>query len=93
MYKGEKLVKKRSFLNKVGLFLGARKNALNNFKSRIFPIKYKIPTPVFEPAPETAPEPAPSPEPTKYDTSKLKLREKFKDEIITVEKYINDEIF
>ena len=36
--KGEKPVERKHFLNNLGLFLGARKNALNNFKSWIFQI-------------------------------------------------------
>ena len=31
--KGEKPVERKHFLNNLGLFLGARKNSLNNFKS------------------------------------------------------------
>ena len=54
-------MKKRPFLNNVGLFLSAREKVLNNFKSRIFSIKDKIPTSQHEPTPETTPEPAPEP--------------------------------
>ena len=54
-----KPAEKISSLKNVGLFLGARKNVHNDFKSRIFPIKNldKITTP--DPAPESAPELAP----------------------------------
>ena len=54
-------VEKGSFLTNVGLFLSAREKVLNDFKSRIFPMKDKIPTPASEPAPESALEIAPEP--------------------------------
>ena len=43
-----KPVEKKDLNNKV-IFLSAREKVFNTFKSRIFPIKNKIPTP--EPAP------------------------------------------
>ena len=59
-----------------------QKKVLNNFKSLIFPIKDKTPTPEREPTPKPAPEPllkpasepAPATEPIKHKTSKLKFR-------------------
>ena len=50
--KGVKPVEKRSFLNNIGLSLCAREKSIDNFKSRIFPIKYKTPTPEHESATE-----------------------------------------
>ena len=45
------------FLNNVGLFLSARENVLNNFKSKIFQIKHQDKTLTPEPTPEPAREP------------------------------------
>ena len=69
-----KTVKKISFLNNVGLFLSAREKILNNFRSKLFPLKNttreEAPEQAFEPtpepasAPEAAPAPKPAPEPT-----------------------------
>ena len=59
---------KRSFLNNVGLFLGARKKFLNDFKSSIFLIKNLDEIPLPEPA--AAPEPAPN-------TKKSKTKKKY----------------
>ena len=51
---------KRVFLNNLGLLFSAREKALDNFKSRLSPIKnlYKIITrePTHEPTPELATE-------------------------------------
>ena len=63
---------KRVFLNNLGLLFSARENVINNFKSRLFPIKQidKIPThePTSESTTETTPEPAiePAIKPTKH---------------------------
>ena len=40
--KGINLVKKRSFLNNVRLFLGAREKVLNNFKAEYFQYKIRL---------------------------------------------------
>ena len=71
------------FLNNVELFLDAKEKVLN-FKSGIFPIKDKLPTPEREPIPkptpepihESTPEPAPKPAPNSkiFDTHKTKRR-------------------
>ena len=65
MNRGPKPVEKISFLNNVGLFLGARRKVINEFKSRTFSIKNldEISTPEAEVA---APE-----------ETKLKLKLKF----------------
>ena len=57
MNKSKILVKKRFFINNAELFLSGREKILNNFKSKIFPIKTldKIPTP--EPRANQTPEP------------------------------------
>ena len=49
--------RKKSFLNNVRLFTGAREWVLNDFESKLLPIKNlnEIPTP--EPEPEQQPEP------------------------------------
>ena len=48
-------MKKISFLNNIGLFLGARESILNKFRSKAFTIKNTI----REQAPEQPPEIAP----------------------------------
>ena len=70
MDRGIKPVKKRSFLNSTGLFLSARENILQNFKSKIFPTTNlgKIPTP--KPAPVSATEPTPDSKPDLTPKSK-----------------------
>ena len=102
--KGTKTLEKRSFLDNLGLLFSAREKLLDNFQSRLFPMKKldKIPTlqPTSEPAAEPATEPAaePTPEvatepatnPTKQKKSKLKLQQELINEIIANEK---DEIF
>ena len=65
----------------------ARDEVLNNFKSRLFPVKKLDKISACEPTPELAPEP------TKHNKSKLKLQQKFMNEIIADKKDINDEIF
>ena len=102
--KGVKAVEKESFQNNIRLCHSTREK-YSNFRSKIFPIKNTTPEQPPEPAPELAQEqgsepapvhtlePAPKPVPTKHKTSKLKLHEKFKDEIISAKKDINDEIF
>ena len=42
-------VGKTSFLNNAGLFLGAREKILNNFKSKLCPIKNLDKTPTLDP--------------------------------------------
>ena len=89
---------KKSFLNKVVLFLGAREKVLNDFKGRTFPIKVKITEPECDLAPETAPQPAPYPKvlntpQIKRKISPLKLREKPLNEIKNEEKSIDNQIF
>ena len=102
--RGTKTLEKRSFLDNLGLLFSAREKLLDNFQSRLFPMKKldKIPTlqPTSEPAAEPATEPAaePTPEvatepatnPTKQKKSKLKLQQELINEIIANEK---DEIF
>ena len=60
---------------------------LNNFKSRLFPIKNLDKIPTREPAPELAAEP------TKHRESKLTLQQEFMYEIIADKKDISDKIF
>ena len=64
---------------------------LNNFKSRLVPIKNldEIPTrqPTCEPAPELVTEP------NKHKKSKSKLQQEFINKIIAKEKDINDKLF
>ena len=70
--------------NNLGLSFSAREKVLNNFKSRLFPIKNfdRIPTrePTLEPTPELATEP------NKHKKSKLKLQQEFINEIIADKK-------
>ena len=63
-----------------------QKKVLNNFKSRLFPIKNLDKIPTRELAPEQATQP------TKHKKSKLKSQQKFMKEIIADEKGINDEM-
>ena len=58
---------KECFLNKLGLLFSAREKVLNNFKTKLFPIKKLDKIPTREPTPELATEP------TKQTKSKLKL--------------------
>ena len=77
MSQGKIPLEKRYFLNNFGLFLRAREKTLNNFKSKVFPIRNldKIPTlePTHDPAPELIPEPTvfDTYKPTKERTKKL----------------------
>ena len=64
-----------------------QKKVLNNFKSRLFPIKNLDKIPTRELAPEQATQP------TKHKKSKLKSQHKVMNEIIADEKGINDEMF
>ena len=82
-----KQLKKSSFQNNLGLFSSAREKVLNNFKSRLFPIKKLHKIRAREPTPELATEP------TKQKKSKLKSQQRFMNEILTDEKDINHEIF
>ena len=72
-------------LSKLGI--GAREKVVNNFRSRLFPIKNLDKISTHEPTPEIAPEP------TKLKKSKLKLQQKFINEIIADKEDINDHIF
>ena len=87
-------MKKRSFLNNIGLFLSTREKILNDIRSKIFLTKNtrpeQAPEKAPEPAPESAPEPSSEPElnpkvfdmpKTKIKRSPLKLREKLLNEI------------
>ena len=65
----------------------ARENVLNNFKSRLFPIKNWDKISARKPTPE------PEIEPAKHKKSKLKLEQEFMYEMITYEKDVNDGIF
>ena len=82
-------MKKKSFLNNLGLLFSAREKVLDNFKSRLFPIKnlYKIPTR------EPATDPAKEPTPTKHKKSKSKSQEEFTNEIIDDKKNRSNQIF
>ena len=85
--KDKKTSEKEFSLNQLGLLFIARKNVPDNFKSKLFPIKNldEIPTRKSTPEPET--------KPTKHKKSKLKLQQKFMNEIIANEKDINYEYF
>ena len=54
---------KKSLLNNLGLLFSARKNVLNSFKSKLFPIKNSNETLAREPAPDKVAEPATEPTP------------------------------
>ena len=98
--KGRKTLEKMYFLNNLGLLFSARKKILDNFKSRLFPIKNLNKIPTSEPTPEKAAELATEPTPkqatdatpTKHNKSKLKLQQAFMNEIIVDKKDINNEI-
>ena len=106
--KGRKTLEKMYFLNNFGLLFSARKKILDNFKSRLFPIKNLNKIPTREPTPEKAAELATEPTPkvateltpkqatdatpTKHNKSKLKLQQAFMNEIIVDKKDINNEI-
>ena len=78
---------KRGFFNNLGLLFSAREKLLNNFKSRLFPIKNLDKISTSEPTPEL------EIEPTKQKESELKFQQEFMNEVIDDEKDINDEIF
>ena len=82
--KGKKAIEKK--LNNLGLLFSAKKNVLNNFKSRLFPtIKIeKIPT--REPTVDLATRPIKGMRP------KSKLQQEFMNEIIANENDLNDKI-
>ena len=65
----------------------AREKVLNNFKSRLFPIKILDKILTGEPTPELATEPT-----KQQKKSKLKLQQDFMNELIADEKDINVEI-
>ena len=69
------------------MFFSAREKVLHNFRSRLFPIENLDKIPTREPTPELVTEP------TKQKESKLKLKQKFVNEIIADKKDISDEIF
>ena len=81
MDKGKIPAKRRFFLNNAELFLNAREKVINNFKSRILPMKNldKIPTydPTLDPTLEATV--FDTPKPIKEQTKKLpfKLHERF----------------
>ena len=52
MDRGVKPVENQFSLNKLRLFIGSKENVLNNFKSKIFPIKSLDEIPIREPGPE-----------------------------------------
>ena len=52
-------MKKNIFLNNLGLLFSATEKVLNNFKSRLFPIKNLDKILTCEPTPEKAAEPTP----------------------------------
>ena len=67
------------------------KKVLNNFKSRLFPIKSLDKTSIRKPSREPTPDLAT--EKTNHKKSKLKLQQEFMNEIMVDEKDINGEIF
>ena len=78
---------KKSFFNNLGLLFSAREQALNTFKSRLFPIKNLEKIATSEPTPELLKQL------TKYKKSTLKSQQEFVNENIANEKDINNEIF
>ena len=80
MNRGKISLQKKSFLNNLDLFLSTREKILNNFKSKIFPIKNLGKNPTTEPTPESM----------VFD---IKLRENFINKIENDEKNRNNEIF
>ena len=70
------------------LLFSARGKVLNNFKIRLFPIKFLDKILTHEPTPEITKE---TKEPTKHKKSKLKLQQEFMYKNIADEKDINDE--
>ena len=74
--KSKETIKKNFFKNYLGLLFSAREKVVNNFKSRLFPIKNLDKVPTREPTPE------PVTEPTKQKKSKLKLQQEFMNEIV-----------
>ena len=92
-------MKKKSFLNNLGLLFSAREKVLNSFKNWLFPIKNldKIPTRVLKTKPTTEPEPAtePTKAKSKREISSLKLCENFLNEIKNekIYVYIIEQIF
>ena len=55
--KGKKSIEKEFFLNNTRLFFSAREKVINNFKSRLFPVKKVEKLPTCEPTVELATEP------------------------------------
>ena len=84
--KGIKTIGKRSFLSNLGLFFSSREKVLNNFRSKLFPVRILDKIPIREATFESAFEPAPeiakaTKVKTKQEISPLKLREDFLSEI------------
>ena len=77
----------RVFLNNLVLLFILRRNAFNNFKSRLFPIKNLDNIPTCELTPEQATES------TKHKKSKFTSQQEYMNEIIANKKDINNEIF
>ena len=73
------------------LLFHAREKVLNNFKSRLFPIKNLDKISIRESTPQPTPELAKKQ--TNHKNSKLKLRHELLNEIIVDKKNVNDEIF
>ena len=82
--KGKKAIEKK--LNNLGLLFSAKKNVLNNFKSRLFPTKKIEKIPTREPTVDLATRPI------KDMRSKSKLQQEFMNEIIANENDLNDKI-
>ena len=71
-------MKRTLFHKTLRLFFSARENILDNFKSRIFPIKNLDKTLTRKPTPELAIEPS------KHEKNKFELQREFINEIIAV---------
>ena len=80
--KSIKTIEKRSFLSNLGLFFSSREKVLNNFRSKLIPIRILDKIPIREATFESAFEPAPeiskaTKVKTKQEISPLKLRKDF----------------
>ena len=91
----KKTTEKELFKNNLGLLFSARENVLNNFKRKLFPIKNlgKIPTCESKPEVITKLTPEIATEKAKHKKTKLKLQQKFMNQIIDDRKNVNGEIF
>ena len=85
----QKHLKKKVFLNNVGLLFNGIDKVLHSFESRLFPIKNlcKFPTS------QSAAEPKMESTRTKYKKPKLRLQQECMNKIIADEKDINNEMF